>query len=533
MATPVGLVTELGPAPGRPAVQVRALSKTFAGGRALSSVELQLDSGQVHALLGENGSGKSTLIKVLSGYHRPDPGSEILVGGEPLTLGSPMASHQAGARFVHQDLGLIETASLSDNLAYGSGFPTRFGTIRRSAARHRAAEALARVELDISPDTLVSALSPAQKTGVAVARALLAEPGNQVRLLVLDEPTARLPVHEVEHLLGIVRTVVASGVAVLYVTHRLDEVFEIAHQATVLRDGHRVATAPVASLSRDDLLHHLLGAALESAHRHAPHPDTSATSHNAALVIENLHSDVLHGLSLQVQRGEVVGIAGITGSGREALCASVFGARPRDRGTVHVGGQLLRSDRPDQAMALGAAYVPSERKLQGAFLELTARENISIASLPAFWRWGRLRRGHERRIAASWFERFGIRPNGGEEQLLSTLSGGNQQKVVFSKWFQRAPVLFLLDEPTQGVDVGAKAELHRALFDAARGGAGILMSSSDMDELVTTCDRVLVLRAGRVVAELRGSQINPHTMARAALGVTQPGGTPNDSGAAR
>ena len=508
-----------GPQP-EPALRVRALTKTFGGGRALDSVDLEIVPGEVHALLGENGSGKSTLIKVLSGYHRPDAGSSVEIAGRALPFGSALGSYELGARFVHQDLGLVEASSIGDNLAFGPGFPTRLGTIRARVARQRARRALEEMELDADPRDLVASLSPAQKTGVAVARALLADDGHPARLLVLDEPTARLPEEEVEHLLEIVRTVARRGIGVLYVTHRLDEVFEVATTATVLRDGRKVATEPVAGLTRDVLLHQLLGAALEKAHR--LEAEVHAEPGVPALSVTGLVSEVLREVSLVVRPGEVVGLAGITGSGRDALCATLFGARPRDGGTVVVGERELPAGRPDLAMARGVAYVPAERKLQGCFVDLSARENIGLTSLRALWKLPRVHRGAERAMARRWFDRFAVRPVDGVELPLSSFSGGNQQKVVFGKWFQREPVLFLLDEPTQGVDVGAKAELHRALFDAARAGAAVLMSSSDVDELVTTCDRVVVLRGGRVVASLSGSDLTVHALSRASLGISHP-----------
>lgn len=509
------------PSASAPALGVRSLTKTFVGGRALDGFELDIAAGEVHALLGENGSGKSTLIKILSGYHRPDPGALVQIGGRDLILASAHSSYELGARFVHQDLGLVEASSIIDNLAFGPGFPTKWGTIRSRMARQRARDALAQMELDVDPNRTVASLSPAQKTGVAVARALLADEGSPVHLLVLDEPTARLPEEEVEHLLEIVRAVSRRGIGVLYVTHRLDEVFEIAQRATVLRDGLKVASEPVDGLTRDALLHYLLGAALESPHRLQAH---EVGHGEPTLTVDNLTSEILRDVCFEVRPGEVVGVAGITGSGRDALCATVFGARARDGGTVTVRSRSLPPMRPDLAIASDVAYVPAERKLHGCFLDLSARENIGISNLRDFWRAPSLSRSGETRITRRWFDRFAVRPHDAINQPMSSFSGGNQQKVVFGKWFQRTPTLFLLDEPTQGVDVGAKAELHNALFEAAQEGAAILMSSSDVDELVTTCDRVIVLRSGRVVTTLQGNQISVHSLTRAALGIDEVAG---------
>ena len=503
------------PAPSA-ALDISNLTKTFVGGRALNGVGFSIARGEIHALLGENGSGKSTLIKVLSGYHKPDPGAEIQINGQSLAFGLPQASYSLGARFVHQDLGLIEDCSISDNLAFGPGFPTRLGTIREKNTRMRAREALEAMDLNIDPATLVWRLSPAQKTGVAVARALIEDSESPVHLLVLDEPTARLPEHEVELLLSIVRTVSARGIGVLYVTHRLDEVFQIAARATVLRDGEKVITEKVVGLTRENLLQQLLGAALEQAHR------TSSVQSNtrpAVLNVTQLGSEVLRDVNISVRGHEIVGIAGITGSGREALCATVFGARPHDAGTISVNDKVLAVNRPDLAMSAGVAYIPAERKLQGCFMDLPADENIGFSSMKVLWRFPSIRKKVEVALAKKWFARFAVRPLTGISQPMATFSGGNQQKIIYGKWFQREPRLFLLDEPTQGVDVGAKAELHQALFAAAEDGAAVLVSSSDVDELVTLCDRIVVLRGGRVAAELEGSRISVHDITRAALGV--------------
>ena len=503
-----------------PALDVLGLTKTFVGGRALSEVDLQIAAGEVCALLGENGSGKSTLIKVLSGYHSPDPGASVRIGGQELEFTSPHSSYALGARFVHQDLGLVEESSIADNLAFGGGFPTRFGTVLERRTRERARTALVSMGLDVDPRLKVGRLSPAQKTGVAVARALLHDDASPARLLVLDEPTARLPEEEVEQLLAIVRTVAANGIGVLYVTHRLDEVFDVAERAVVLRDGVRVVSEPVEGLTRETLLKQLFGETLEKAHRR---DDRVATGTPPVLRVSELRSEVLRGVSLEVRPGEVLGVAGVTGSGREALCATVFGARVHDQGQVEVHGEALPSHRPDLAISRGVAYVPAERKLSGCFLDLPATENISISSMRSVWSFPLLRRRTEKQIARGWFERLGVRPVKAVTSPMSSFSGGNQQKIVYGKWFQRSPSLFLLDEPTQGVDVGAKAELHKALFRAAGDGAAVLVSSTDVDELVTISDRVVVLLRGRVVATLEGRDINVHEMTRAALGITTPG----------
>jgi ribose transport system ATP-binding protein len=497
------------------ALAVQGVSKTFAGTVALRSVDLDIQVGEVHALLGENGSGKSTVIKILSGYHEPDQGSEVSIAGTQLEFGSPEASYRLGCRFVHQDLGLIETSSIADNLALVAGFPCRFGTVRRRDLNASAKRDLSKLGLELDPRRLVASLSPAERTGVAVARALHEDPSTPVRLLVLDEPTATLPEREVERLLTIVRNVAKHGVGVLYVTHRLDEVFEVAQRITVLRDGQRVATVPVSQVDRSGLVTLLVGTELDDVRAAS---DELPPEHDAPLLVaDDLYAQHLVGVSLEIRPGDVLGIAGITGSGREGLLSALFGAQPISAGKVRVAGVVLRPNQPARAMRAGIAYLPSDRKAFGAFLDLSTQENISISDLGRHWRWPKLSRRNERAETQEWIDRLDIRPRMAAGMPMAALSGGNQQKVLFAKWLRRSPRVLLLDEPTQGVDVGAKADLHLEILRAARAGAGIAISSSDTDELAALCHRVLVLRQGRIAEHLTGSRVTAAEISRACL----------------
>jgi ribose transport system ATP-binding protein len=498
-----------------PALSVRELSKTFPGTQALSSVSLQVARGEVRALLGENGSGKSTLIKILSGYHEPD-GGVVEIGGDSLRFANPSASHEIGARFVHQDLGLVDGASVLDNFAFTNGFPTRWGTIRGRRAGVTVGEALTRVGLDIDPRTPVGRLGAAERTGVAVARALHSGVESGARLLVLDEPTATLPGSEVADLLRIVRTVADQGTAVLYVTHRLDEVFAVATTATVLRDGREVITTDVANLTRAELLNHLVGTELEEAHLESAAIGPAADA-QALLDVRGLYAGRLVDVSFSLRHGEVVGISGVTGSGREDVTRAVFGALRRDAGTVRIGGRDLADQSPGDAIRRGAAYLPPDRKRLGGMMDLSARENLTVGRLDAFWRWPMLRRREEAAEARTWFEKLDVHPAGGLEQRLSTFSGGNQQKILLAKWLRMKPKVLLLDEPTQGVDVGSRATIHSHLLAAAADGAGVLMSSVDVDELVALCHRVLVIRDGRLVDELSGARLTTGSVMKRAL----------------
>jgi ribose transport system ATP-binding protein len=504
------------------ALAARGISKTFGATRVLEDFEVTIERGQVHALLGENGSGKSTVIKILSGYHQPDEGAEILIAGEPLEFGSSTSSYARGCRFVHQDLGLIDTSTVADNLAFVAGFPSKLGTVQRRALLRRATEDLARVDLDIDPRRPVATLSPAERTGVAVARALREDLAAPAALLVLDEPTATLPEAEVERLIAIVHRAARGGVGVLYVTHRLGEVFDIADRITVLRDGHRVAELPVGEVDRAGLITLLVGSELEEVRSAS---DELPSEHGEPLMrATDVVTETLAGVSVQLRPGDVVGVAGITGSGRDSLLSTLFSAHPRLSGSVTAAASGTREiTSPARAMKAGIAYLPADRKTSGGFLDLTSTENISVADLAPLWRWPSISRKTERRDAGGWIQRLGVRPETAAALPLGALSGGNQQKVLFGKWLRRTPKVLLIDEPTQGVDIGAKADLHLEVLKAAAAGAAVLISSADNDELAALCHRVLVMRQGRIVASLSGSRLTVSEISRACLGVEEGG----------
>ena len=504
-----------GPARNEPCLKVKGLTKTFAGPPALASFGLEVAAGEVHALVGENGSGKSTFIKILSGYHRPDPGGEVSIAGRQLEFGSPASSCSLGCRFVHQELGLVDSASIADNLSLTTGFSCRLGTIRGREVRRQAREDLARVGLDLDPGLPVGELSPAMRAGVAAARALRLDPHHPARLLVLDEPTATLTDSEVRHLIGIVKAVAAAGVGVVYVTHRIDEVFEVADTLTVLRDGRRIDTLPVPGLTRQRLVALLVGQ--DPGTSPAAPAGARDPSPEAVLEVRCLAAGVLAGISFELAPGDVLGVTGITGSGREALLGTIFGATTRNPGSVRMHGQRLPPLRPDLAIAAGLAFLPAERGRDGGMMRLSARENLTIADLRPFWRRPLLSRRRETEECRRWFERLSVRPLGRFEEMLANFSGGNQQKILFAKWLRCRPAVLLLDEPTHGVDVGAQAELHRQLSAAAEQGSAVIFSSSDADELVAVAQQVLVLRHGRIVARLAGDQLSVANIQRVSL----------------
>lgn len=489
------------------AFRISGIAKSFHGKTVLHPLELSVLPGEIHMLLGQNGSGKSTLIKVLSGFHHPEPGGEVHVGGERLRFGAADSAHALGLRFVHQDLGLIDDASIMDNLAFGDGFPTRFGTIRAKRARVRAVERLRGVGLDLDPLTPAGELSAAERTGVAVARALDAG-GRRARLIVLDEPTATLPTEEVERLHSMLRAAATDGVAVLYVTHHLNEVHALGDHVHVLRDGRLVHSSAVDEVDRETLVHHLIGRELEAVARRSAASEMPDPSSRTALEVRALESDTLHGVDLAVVEGEVLGIYGLTGSGRESVLGAIFGALPRTGGTILVRGTELSAYSPVASMRAGIGYVPSDRKLHAAFMDLTATENLTIANLSPYWSRGFVRARRERSDVTQWFERLDIRPGNGARNPMSSFSGGNQQKIVMGRWLRLDPKVLLLDEPTQGVDVGAKAGLHRQVLAARERGTAVVISSTDVEELAILCDRVLIMRNGRIADELVGDDVD-------------------------
>jgi ribose transport system ATP-binding protein len=498
-------------------LEVETVSKTFTRTKALAGVSMTIEAGEVHALLGQNGSGKSTLIKILSGYHAPDAGGGIRIQGHELPFQSPVQSYRLGCRFVQQDLGLVPTLSVVDNMSLGSGFPTAFGTIREKASYTQAKEDLARLSLDTDPRALVATLSASERTGVAIARALREDPEYPACLLVLDEPTATLPVDEVDHLLDRVSAMAATGVGVLYVTHHLGEIFRVAHKVSVFRDGKVVGAGPVSDFDHAGIVSLLAGEELlaeETESRRHKAGRAAAHEHTTVFEIEDLRAGALGGVSIKAERGEIIGIAGLAGSGRDSVLGASFGALPRDAGVVKVAGKSLAPGRPDLAIAAGVAYLAPDRKIGGGVMTMSARENLTLPDLKPFWKGGRLRRGVEKARTKEWFERLSVRPATAGEEPLSIFSGGNQQKILFGKWLSQKPAVFLLDEPTQGVDVGAKADLHRELAEAAQDGAAVLISSSDLEELADLCDRVLVIVDGKVSSVLDGAELTQGAITR-------------------
>jgi ribose transport system ATP-binding protein len=504
-----------------PALSIAALSKTFPGTKALTDVQLDVAPGEIHALVGQNGSGKSTLIKVLAGFHHPDHGAIGQVLGHDLRLGDAHAAHQAGLRFVHQDLGLVGALDAVDNIALGHGYQTGPGRrIRWRDQARKTRQAIDGLGYHVDVRRQIHDLPISEQTAIAIARAL--QDWENVPLLVLDEPTAAMPLPETERFLAIVRRVASRGTAVLYVSHHLDEVLALADRVTILRDGVVVGAAPTTDLSKRDVVEQMTG------HRAHNAPDAVPKQALGEVVLQarSLKGQTLHGIDLVVRAGEIVGIAGITGSGRDDVCDLIFG-RTRRNGEVTIRGAALPPGRPEAAVARKIGLVPSNRHRDGVILPFSVRENLTLADLSPFWRRMILGRRAERAHARHWVDRLRIKTPS-TEAAVESLSGGNQQKVVIGKWLRVKPDLLLLDDPTQGVDVAATTQIHGLIRDAASSGTAVLVASSDENELADLCQRVLVLRHGHVAVELVNGSVTATQIITACLGVDDiPPGDPH------
>ena len=480
------------------------VSKTFPGQNALVDVDFAVGNGEIHALVGQNGSGKSTLIKVLAGSHQPDYGATAEMADRRLELGSARASRQAGIRFIHQDLALVDELDAVDNLALGDRYQGR-AWLRSGVEGQAARRLLEEFDLDFDVAAPVGRLSPAQRTMLAITRAMR-DGVEACRLLVLDEPTASLPAAEVAHLYALLRRVRDRGSSVLYVTHRLEEVFDLADQVTVLRDGRRIVTRPVAGMSEEDLVALIVGRRVGSLYPQIPAPRAKVV-----LRVKDLVGATVRGVTLELRAGEILGIAGLLGSGREELPYLLFGAKPWTSGCLEFNGRTYRRMTPAEAIRAGMGFVPAERKREAALVPLTVRENVTLPRLTsrAVSKW--LNKRRERLDVLPWVERVQITPPD-PERTMGLLSGGNQQKAILARWLRCAPAVLIVSEPTQGVDVGAKAAIYTILAELASLGAAVIVSSSDTSELAAIAGRVLVMGNGEAISELAPTEVTPHRL---------------------
>ncbi|WP_421693071.1 sugar ABC transporter ATP-binding protein [Aestuariivirga sp.] len=473
-------------------IALRSVSKSFAGIKVVSNVSFDMRAGEVHALMGENGAGKSTLIKMMAGLHQPDEG-QILVNGSPVRFASPRDAHNAGIATVHQELLLFPELTVAENIFLGQTPKTRLGTVDWQTMRRRARELLDSLDSgDLDIDQKVASLSVGNRQRIEIARAL----AQDARVLIMDEPTAALAEHDVQRLMSVVRNLRARGVAIVYVSHRMPEIFALADRVTVLRDGHLVGTRPVSEVDEPTLVSMMVGRAVDRLY-----PAKQGLDGAVILELQHVaHHNIVRDISLKLRRGEILGLAGLVGSGRTETALTIFGITPATSGQILIDGQPVTVGSPEAARDLGIAYVPEDRAHQGLIRVQTIEENIALANLK------RLTRGFivdAARVTAEAREaitRFGIRARS-PQQPVRQLSGGNQQKVVLGKWLATNPRILIMDEPTRGIDVGAKAEIHLLMRKLAGEGMAILMISSELPEVLGMSDRVLVMNGGRIVGE--------------------------------
>jgi len=486
----------------RTALAVRGLSKTYAGTLALDSLFMQIRPGEVHALLGGNGSGKSTTIKILAGVVDADPGGEISIGEDSVGVSdwNPARAHAAGLRFVHQQPAVFPEMTVAENLALGSEFPRGAGgRVDWKALHERTAALLAKWQIPATPKTPLIALRAADRARVAIVRAMQDMDDATRGILVLDEPTAALPAAEVDALLEALRGYAAAGLSILYVSHRLDEVLSVADRVTVLRDGRKVDTVDAEGLSEGDLIELIVGRPLDRVFPAA----SVEKSDDAELVVRGLRGGPLRGIDITLRKGEVLGIAGLLGSGRSELLRMLFGAYPIEGGEVFLEGKRYAPANPEQAMKAGVAYVPEDRQADALFQGETVRHNLSAGGAGSYFRRFLFRHALERSDSQRSISDFLIRVVS-DQNSIETLSGGNQQKVVMARWLRRRPKVLLLDEPTQGVDVGARAEIYQLIRKATEQGTSVVLVVSEPEELAHASDRIAVLRGGRITTVVDG-----------------------------
>lgn len=495
--------------PAPPLVELRAITKRFGDVEVLHHVSLQLSAGEVHALVGENGAGKSTLVKILAGVYSPDSGT-ILLTGEPVTLHNPTQAQHLGFAVIHQQPSLFPDLDVAENIYMGRQPLGTFGRVDWGLMYREVNALLQRLDARFDARTPVRSLSIADQQLIEIAKAL----SMQTRLLVMDEPTAALSAREVEDLFAIVRQLRAQGVAVLFISHRLEEIFDLADRVTVLRDGAHILTKPVGGLTQAETVSAMVGREMS-----ALFPKQEATIGPVVLEVRGLtRAGEFRDVSLQVRQGEILGVAGLVGAGRTEVARAIFGITQLDAGSIRLDGHEVHFSSPTEAMRHRIAYVPEDRYQHGLVREFPIASNVTLPIWHALSNWlGVVDQRRERAIATDYFNRLQIRATG-IEQLAQALSGGNQQKVVIAKWLATNPRVLILDEPTRGVDIGAKAEVHRLISQLATEGMAIIMISSELPEVLAMSDRILVMHEGRVTGTFARHEVDQDRVMFAAMG---------------
>jgi ABC-type sugar transport system ATPase subunit len=492
------------------------VSKSFPGVRALRDVDLDVHAGEVVGLVGENGAGKSTLMKILSGVYTADSG-RLLLNGHEVTIESPHEAQELGITIIYQEFNLMPNLTVAENVFIGRE-PNTVSFVRWGELWQETKALTGRLGIDLDPTAIVRNLSVAQQQMVEIAKAL----SIRARIIIMDEPTSALTEREVEHLMEIIRHLKAQGLGIIFISHRLEEVFQIADRITVLRDGRHVGTLPIGEASPEKVVRMMVDRELDDLFQ----KETVELSGDVVLRAEGIsrtgtvrdpHAIVLNDISFELRRGEILGVAGLVGAGRTELARAIFGADPFDSGAIYIDGQAVDIKSPRDAIGHGLGFVPEDRKQQALFLALAVRDNVSMASLARLTRYGFVRLREEYNLVTSFVDTLQIRTPSLDQQVLN-LSGGNQQKVVIAKWLALSPKILIMDEPTRGVDVGAKAEVHGLMNQLAREGVGIIMISSELPEILGMSDRILVMHEGRIVGQISRQEASPEKIMMLATG---------------
>jgi len=498
-----------------PATAARAslvgVSKSFGATHALTDVSLDLRASEVHGLVGENGAGKSTLVKILAGVHQPDTGV-IRLDGEDVSIPGPAHARALGIAVVHQEPRLFPDLSVAENVFIGHAPVGPLRTVDWGGMRREADALFEELDVRFDVQSPVRGLSMADQQLIEIAKALSVS----ARVLILDEPTASLSAHEVERLFAIVRGLRDRGVAILFVSHRLGEVFDLCDMATVLRDGKHVSTTPTKDLTAEDLIRHMVGRSVTL------FPKADNEVGEVLIDVRGLsRAGAFDDISFSVRAGEIVGMAGLVGAGRTEVARVLFGIDQPDAGEVTIAGRSMRFASPSDAMDAGVGYLPESRHDEGLVLDFSIAQNVTLPILPRLFPRLLVKRATERRVAREYTEQFRVRTTG-VDQLVGALSGGNQQKVVLAKWLASKPTVLILDEPTRGIDIGAKVEVHRIISDLAASGLAIVLISSDLPEVLAMSDRILVLHEGRITAEIAHDKATEEGVMYAATGNIKP-----------
>ncbi|MDR0286041.1 MAG: sugar ABC transporter ATP-binding protein [Propionibacteriaceae bacterium] len=489
-----------------PRLRVEHIDKSFAGVHALKDVSFEVLPGQVHALCGENGAGKSTLMKIINGLYRPDAGT-ISVNGAPAVIRSPQDAQALGIAMIAQELNYVPEMTVAENFFIGRT-PMKPGRIDWARMRTEARQIIAAEGLACTPDQRLRTLTVSQIQMLEILRAV----HHKADIIIMDEPTSAIAQREVEVLFAKIRALTAQGVAVIYISHKMDEVFQIADQVTVLRDGVVVSTDPATRLTLDDVVTRMVGRKLDQQFPKEAVPIGDVAFRASSLGLAGTFADV----TMEIRAGEIVGLAGLVGAGRSELVNSVFGLEPLDQGEITVGGRPVKIKSPVQAINHGVVMLSEDRRLMGIVPKLSVKKNATLASLRKVIFGGRAHGRLEQRVVTEYCERMRVKTPS-IETLIESLSGGNQQKVLLAKWLLVDPQVLLLDEPTRGIDVGAKYEIYKLMTDLARQGKAVLMISSEMPELIGMCDRIYVMAQGRLTAELSRPDFSQERILRYAM----------------